>query len=534
MKRQVSTLLLTLPLFSVVDAKEKPKDEKPNIIFLMTDDQAYYTIAAHGFKNVQTPNMDRLAHRGVSFMNHYATTSISMASRAIVMTGMYEYKTGCNFTHGAMSKDIFDKSYPMVLQREGYFTGFAGKFGFPVKDVEHDDKCYNYEDLPVESFDMWAGGVGQTLYPTAKNKYIQKYAEEYPHSSRAYGAFSCDFIDKAKESGKPFCLSVSFKAPHGPQIVDKKFDPVYRNTVFSRHSTDCEEQHDRMPKQTKLGRQYLYQYHVMNEDYQGFMRNYNQLIYGADYAIGMILDKLDKEGLRENTIIIFTSDNGQALGAHHFGMSKALPYEELSKIPLIIVDPRQEKNKGKRVESLTANIDIAPTILEYAGVQTLRNMDGQSLKVIAESTSKKEVRKHLPLMNVWGSPMCFSFSIVTNNLKYIYWGFNNKMEAVEELFDLEKDPTEIHNLANNPAYSKDKIRMQKLYDQQLDRWKKECTKRNNYEAFAKILQRNLPWAAKKDLIGEPFWKKYTDILTKNLNYDGDPHDYDKVIESRLK
>lgn len=177
--------------------------------------------------------MDQLAKEGVLFKNHYNTTAICMASRAIIMTGMYEYKTGCNFDHGPLKKAKFEKSYPVLLREQGYYTGFAGKFGFAVSDGDSED-YHTWDVLPVDKFDSWAGGLGQTKYETIKNKYIAKYADEYPHSTRAYGAWAKAFIAEAKETGKPFCLSISFKAPHAPLTPDKYFDYVYRGKNYKK------------------------------------------------------------------------------------------------------------------------------------------------------------------------------------------------------------------------------------------------------------------------------------------------------------
>ena len=137
-------------------------EERPNIVFLLADDQCTYSMGCYGTPDVQTPNMDQLARDGMIFDCHYDTTAICMASRANIMTGMYEYKTGCNFDHGAMLSEHWHRSYPMLLRAEGYQTAFAGKFGFEISQ-QPDIKG----TLPVQDFDLWGGGPGQTKCPRA-------------------------------------------------------------------------------------------------------------------------------------------------------------------------------------------------------------------------------------------------------------------------------------------------------------------------------------------------------------------------------
>jgi arylsulfatase A-like enzyme len=203
-----TVILLILQFGGSVQAE---KDARPNIVFLMADDQCTYSMGCYGTPNVKTPNLDRLARNGIVFDNHYDTTAICMGSRACVMTGMYEYKTGCNFDHGPLLRTHWEKAYPVLLREAGYLTAFAGKFGFEVAEAPGRKRS-----LPEADFDRWGGGPGQTSYQTAKNKSMAHYAKEFPHSTRAYGAFGRDFIRDAAKQSKPFCLSISFKAPHRP------------------------------------------------------------------------------------------------------------------------------------------------------------------------------------------------------------------------------------------------------------------------------------------------------------------------------
>jgi arylsulfatase A-like enzyme len=486
--------------FSISCRGQKSK-LKPNIIFLLSDDQTSIATGCYGNDQVVTPNMDNLAKDGVMFKNHYNTTAICMASRAIIMTGMYEYKTGCNFMHGPLSEDKFENSYPVILKNSGYYTGFAGKFGFAVSNGTSwaEDQ---WDVLPIDAFDSWAGGLGQTDYKTAKNKYIAKYAEKYPHSTRAYGAWANDFIKEAKASGKPFCMSISFKAPHLPFTPDKYFDYVYEGKKYKKPKNYGAENAKHLAPQAKSGRQYHeYDFWRDSDDsYQDAIKNYNQLIHGVDYALGMIRKSLKEQGVDDNTIIIFTSDNGYSCGAHNFG-GKVLPYEEASKSPLIIYDPRLSKEKrGVTREKVTGNIDMAPTILSLAGLPIPKNMDGENLIPLIKD-EKGIKRETIALLNMWGNDEIQEMSVVSKDWKYIYWQYaDHRMKPSEELFNIGKDRLEMKNLANEPESKKQLIIMRKLYDKQVMHIKQNALDVNDYKKYGLLFDRTVNAQVKKPFL----------------------------------
>ena len=419
---------------------------------------------------------------GMAFDNHYNTTAICMASRANIMTGMLEYKTGCNFEHGPLLRKHWEKSYPMLLRKAGYTTAIAGKFGFVVAD-----KPKGKGILPEEDFDRWGGGPGQTHYQTAKNKSMAAYAEKYPHSSRSYGAFGADFIKDSAKGDKPFCLSISFKAPHKPATPDPLDNAVYKGKTFTKPANYGREYGEHFSKQSKQGRQFE-RFHSWNysDDYDGVMAIYHQQIYAVDVAIGMIRKAIKEAGVEKNTVIIFTSDNGFFCGSHGYG-SKVLPYEESARAPLMILDPRHP-NSGKKLrsDSLTGNIDIAPTILDLAGLPTPENADGRSLLPIYANPAA-ENHTSLPLINVWGPSACHAMAIVTRDLKYIYWAFAKKgFEPTEEFYDTKNDPGELANVIET---HKDADSMRKLYDEQIAHWQKNAVPYHNYAPFAKTFAR---------------------------------------------
>ncbi|MGJ8744488.1 sulfatase family protein [Polaribacter sp.] len=469
---------------------QKQQEKKPNIIFFFTDDQSYDTQKDFGNPDVKTPNLDILANNGVIFKRHYNTTAICMASRANVMTGQFEYKTGCNFDHGSLGTKQWSTSYPVLLREAGYKVGFAGKFGFSISDTNGGWKKEG--EVAKKDFDFYGGSPHQTSYKTKENKSMVKYAAEYPHSTRAYGAASIDFIRESAKEGKPFCMSVYFKAPHKPSDPDPVFDSVYKNTVFRKLPNYGRKAGEHLAKQSKMGRQYprfeTWGYDK-DETYQAALRKYNQLIYGVDYSIGMVLEELKKSGLEENTIIIFSSDNGYFNGSHGLG-SKVLPYEEGARTPLIIVDPRQ-KNKSIQTTSLSGNVDITATILDYAGVNIPTIYDGKSLKEVVENPSK-QVRNSLPIVQVWGPKATHCLTVMDDQYKYVYWYYKDEEKGIlptEELFDIKNDPYEMKNLANQSDYSNQLKNMRALYDEQLHHWKNEGVKYNGYEKYESLFVR---------------------------------------------
>ncbi|MFT5123536.1 MAG: arylsulfatase A-like enzyme [Candidatus Omnitrophota bacterium] len=473
--------------------------DRPNFVFLLTDDQATITMGCYGNPDALTPHLDQLASEGMIFDRHYDTTAICMASRANILTGMFEYKTGTNFEHGAMLRTHWEKSYPMLLRQAGYRTAFAGKIGIEVTD---EPKAKGR--LPEEDFDKWGAGPGQTLYATARNKSMAAYAEAYPHSTLSYGAFGRDFIQESKTSGKPFCLSISFKASHMPDTPDPRFDDVYAGKTFTKPENYGREAGKHFSRQSQQGRQYeRFESWKYASDYDGVMRRYHQQIYGVDVAVGMIRDALKANGLADNTVVIFTSDNGFLCGSHGYG-SKVLPYEESSRVPLIVFDPRHPSSGKKlRCAALTGNVDFAPTMLALAGLPVPENMDGRNLMKLYDDPAAA-IHDALPLINVWGPKACHSLGVVTKDTKYVFWNYGaDDFEPVEEMYVLSKDPLELQNAALNPEQAPQLEKMRRLYDQALVKWKEEAVPYHNYQSYGTLFDRTIPWSKKGQKPSKP-------------------------------
>jgi len=475
-------------------AGDEPAGRRPNIVFLFADDQSTYSVGCYGNADVQTPQLDRLARDGMVFDRHYNTTAICMASRASVFTGMYEYKTGCNFTHGNMREEVWAESYPVLLRKAGYLTAFAGKFGIEVEG----------RGLCEDDFDFWGGGPGQTSYVTAQNASMRGYAKAFPHSTLSYAAFGQTVIREAVKQDTPFCLSISFKAPHKPATPDPRFDHVYAGKTFAKPGNFGRAFAEHLSPQSKAGRQYprFTQWHY-DTDYDGEMAKYHQQVYAIDVALGMIRDELEAQGVADNTVVIYTSDNGYICGSHGYG-SKVLPMEESSRVPLIVYAPGSPfAGKQVRCDRLTGNIDMAATILELAGLEIPSQMDGKSLLGLLEQP-REGGHDQLAFINVYGPLATHSLSCFTRQYKYTYWWYGDEtMEPVEELFDTIRDPLELVNLATQPARSKTLESMRQRYDEELAAWKKQAVAYNDYQRYGTLFDRTTALADKAELMRQP-------------------------------
>jgi arylsulfatase A-like enzyme len=479
-------------------ASDATADRRPNIVFLLADDQRFDSLGCMGNREIHTPNIDRLAAEGVLFRRHYDTTAICMASRASIMTGLYEYHHGCNFDRGSMGRETFMFSYPVLLRQEGYRVGFAGKFGFPVTSGPTSQSKESEDREPIDQFDWWGGWVGQGSYETKKDPHLSKYATQYPHVSRALGAAACDFIKDSAASGKPFCLSISFKAPHHPYTPDPLDLDLYRGVTFSKPGNWGREKGAHLPEQARRSRMYQSEFGEWSDDrqFQKSLALYYQLINGNDVAVGMIREQLARSGVADNTVVIYTSDNGWMCGDHGLG-GKVFPYEGASRAPLIICDPRRRMAAGKTCDALTANVDMAPTILDFARVPVPRAMDGVSLVPLLDQPGQR-VHDALLLMNAWPwSAEQLVMSVVMPEWKYIYWFYGDKtIEPVEELYDMQRDPLELHSEAAVPDQAQVLGRMREAYDRQLAQARASCIQANQYPAFLASADRTVPWRSK--------------------------------------
>ena len=404
---------------------------RPNLIFLFTDDQRWDALGCMGNRLIQTPNLDRLAAQGVRFNRNFCTTSICMSSRATALTGLYTCCHGIDDFRLPLSADAFAWSFPAILRRTGYRTGFVGKWGLGG-------------ELPTSEFDFFEGFSGQ-------GKYFNDVDGETVHMTSILENHAVDFLNGCTGE-QPFCLSMSFKAPHvqdsDPRqfLPDPVYDYLYQNEDIPAPKTATEEHFDRLPDfiQSSEGRVRWEKRFKTPEMHQRSVKNYYRLIAGVDQTVGRIRDVLSNNGFQENTVIVFSSDNGFFLGEHGLA-GKWLMQEESIRTPLIISDPRLPKRHWNRSrDEMTLNIDIAPTLLELAGIQPPSFMQGRSLAPLLRGRVRGW-RGEWYYEHLFEHPRIpKNVGIRTDRWKYIR--YVQREPVYEELFDLETDPCEEHNL----------------------------------------------------------------------------------------
>jgi arylsulfatase A-like enzyme len=272
---------------------------------------------------------------------------------------------------------------------------------------------------------------------------------------------------------------------------------VYADATFQKPGNYGREHSEHFSKQSKQGRQYE-RFHSWGyaDRYDEVMRKYHQLIHGIDQAVGMIREALKETGAADNTLIIYTSDNGFLCGSHGYG-SKVLPYEEASRVPLIIYHPdKAMSDHGIRCDALTGNVDMAPTMLAAAGLQVPEGVDGENLLPLLKNPAG-EVHESLPLINVWGPDACHSFGVVTKDWKFVFWPHGaSGFDPTEELFHIGEDRLELREESKNPEHASALQKMRETYDAALAQWKNEAVDYHDYTRFGTVFERNLPWNEK--------------------------------------
>ena len=440
---------LVLVLFSAIcslqiaTAQNKNKQEKPNIIFILTDDQRFDAIGYAGNKYVQTPEMDNLATTGTYFNNAIATTPICAASRASIWTGLHERSHNFNFQTGNLRDEYIRDSYPAVLKNNGYYTAFYGKYG--VK----------YDDLKKQ-FDVFDSYDRNNKFKDKRGYFYKTIGKDTVHLTRYTGQQALDFLDK-KPNDKPFCLSLSFSAPHAHDpAVDQYFwqpesNQLLSNTTIPGPQLAEDKYFSALPKEVQAGfnrLRWTWRFDTP-EKYQHSLKGYYRMISEIDTEIAKIRKKLIEKGIDKNTVIIVMGDNGYFLGERQLA-GKWLMYDNSIRVPLIINDPRVNKHQDSKEMAL--NVDISATIAAIAGVPAPKSWQGKSLLPIVKQEAKSIGRDTILIEHLWEyDEIPPSEGIRTKDWKYFRY-VNDK--TIEELYHLKKDPKEIKNLVADKKYQK--------------------------------------------------------------------------------
>ncbi len=434
-----------LVMLLLTSAGALASETRPNIVFILTDDQRWNALGCMGDPNLQTPNLDRLARQGLLFQNHFVTTSICCCSRASIFTGQYMRRHGIEDFQKPFSGAQWTQTYPALLRQHGYRTGFIGKFG-----VGNDAAVKAMSD----KFDYWRGVPGQ-----GGRYFIDPADTNRTHQTARMGAQALEFL-RGNPAHQPFCLSLSFTAPHARDHMPREYtpdlrdEPLYTNSLLPQPVTATEAYFERLPKsvQTSEARTRWHWRFDTPEKFQQNTKDYYRLITGIDREVGRLRAELERLGLAGNTVILFTSDNGYFLGDRGLA-GKWFMYEESLRDPLIIFDPRQPAaNRGRSESAMTLNIDFAPTMLELAGITPPVVMQGRSLLPFVANHRPANWRTEFFYEHHFGPKILPpSEGVRTERWAYIRWV--DEQPPIEELFDLKTDPLEGHSLAADPHYA---------------------------------------------------------------------------------
>ncbi len=474
-------------LISCTNYQSHNNVEKPNIIFIMSDDHAYQAISAYHAGLLHTPNIDLIANQGIKFNRAFVTNSICAPSRAVILSGKFSHLNGV-----PGNGQVFDgtqETFPKILQQNGYQTALIGKW-----HLKSDPSGFDYWNILPDQGDYYNPDFIKLGKDTMYNGYVTEIITE----------LSLEWL-KSRAQNVPFCLLMQHKAPHRswmPAIEnlelfnDKNF-PLPQNfyddyegrealkvqmlTVkdhmdvrmdFKVPCDTCDtvsvnswapgeywRRLERLSPDERHAWDLSYkkeesEFHEVISDelaydrwkFRRYMEDYLRCIVSVDESVGQVLNFLRENGLEENTVVIYTSDQGFFLGEHGL-FDKRFMYEEAMRTPLLIRYPREIAEKSQ-TEKLVQNLDIAPTLLDVAGIAIPGTMQGESLRKIwnkEDSEWRDAIYYHYYEKGFGATP---HYGIRTSRYKLIH--FYDTLDSWE-LYDLETDPNEMKNLYNEPA-----------------------------------------------------------------------------------
>lgn len=464
---------------STSQAQSKAADARPNIVFIMSDDHAAHAISAYGSKLIKTPNIDRLANEGMKFENCFVTNSICTPSRAVIVTGKYSHLNGVPvFNH-------IDSSQPMLqkyLQQSGYYTGMIGKWHLGGQNP------YTPENGKPTGFDYWNILPGQGAYfdplmiEMGERKKLTGYVTDIITD------LAIQFVQKRPQD-KPFFLMYHHKAPHRNWQPDEKHRKQYENyepPIPATFDDDYKGKSDAARNSTMHIDANLNESDTKGKPPEGltgaalkkwkftrYMQDYLACVQAVDDNIGRFLDYLDKSGLAENTIVVYTSDQGFFLGEHNF-YDKRFMYEESLRMPFLIRWPKHIK-AGSVNKGMILNVDFAPTFLDAAGLKTPADMQGRSFMPLLAGKTPKDWRTSMyyRYYHPGHHNVAAHYGIRTMRYKLIYF---HKLDQWE-FYDLQKDSIEMRNEYNNPSYAKTIASLKK----EMYRLKKDLKDEDQYQ-----------------------------------------------------
>jgi len=503
----ISSLAMICGLFAVVlllagcastqpqerQVQADPVPTRPNILFIFSDDHAAQAISAYGSKINKTPNIDRLATEGMLFRNCFCTNSLCGPSRAVIQTGKHSHING--FRDNGQTFDGNQQTFPKLMQQGGYQMAMIGK--------------WHLKSEP-QGFDYWQVLPGQGRYYNPDFKTPDGEVHYTGYVTDITTDLALDWLKKQRDPNKPFMLMCQHKAPHRNWQPGPNHLRMYENetipeppTLFDDYTGRCSgaadqelsiandiwlawdlkifPDHDIKKSEHPWGlnawkrqrkrlndqqRQMLDatfkarndEYNTMEHSgpgfvrwkYQCYIKDYLRCIAGVDDSVGQLLDYLDQSGLADNTIVIYSSDQGFFLGEHGW-FDKRWMYEESLRMPFLVRWPKAVK-AGTVNEHLVQNLDFAETFLDLAGVEPPGDMQGRSIVPLLSGESPTDWRESI-YYRYYEYPRPHRvpphYGVRTDRYKLIYFNLTDEWE----LFDLKKDPNEMKSVYAEPAYA---------------------------------------------------------------------------------
>ncbi len=420
--------------------------DRPSILFIFADDQRNHTLGCAGHPVVKTPNIDLLAGSGVRFENAFVTTSTCWASRACLFTGCYERRHLYRASPGPLNPDLCQTSYFTRLKAAGYRTGHLGKEHVSIAEKD--------------AAAMWS--VRRKL---GRNPYFKKQADgSARHTTQILGDWGIKFLAEQPRN-RPFCLQISFNATHAedgdkrpgighfpwPKVMNGKYEGQEMPLPPLNDPAIYESQPDFLKKSINRQR-YFWRWDTPRK-YQTNMRAYFRMISGIDHVVGRLVAQLEKQGLADNTVIIYTADNGYYLGDRGFA-GKWTHYEQSLRVPLIVHDPRlPEPKRGRVLSEMALNSDLGATIIDLAGLPAPISHTGRSLLPLLRGDPPGDWRREF-LCEFLAVPRTIPRWEGVRGTDWSYARYfvdGPDKSPLEFLHDLKHDPAQLVNIAALPT-----------------------------------------------------------------------------------
>lgn len=440
----LAILILIVDGAFALAVKAAQSSQRPNVVFILVDDLRHDGMSCAGHPFARTPNIDRIATGGLRFSNAFAVSALCAPSRATFLTGQYGHTNGVRTNE----EEEFDHSlptFPGLLRQNGYETAFIGKWH--MKPVA----------TPRPGFDFWLSFTGQGGYEDPKLNENGRDFEAQGYMTDILTQYAVDFLKKPRE--KPFCLCLWHKAVHGPFTPADRHKDLYADAKLPEPPSFKDTFTGKPEWQRALASKKMRKNNpnapipasVPPDNWDGRNKNYidyYRALAAVDDSVGRILETLKETGTLNNTLIIFAGDNGFFHGEHRRS-DKRYAYEESMRIPLLMCGVGIT-NPGRLVEQMTVNIDIAPTLLDLAGIKPLDSMQGMSLKPLLEGASPSWRSSFLYeyFREEWLPVIPTMVAVRTQDWKYVRYP---TLKDLDELYDLQSDPYEMRNLAADPA-----------------------------------------------------------------------------------